>query len=113
MNYALERWDLPPVETAYGGDSGMDMAFALASGILPTAAPGGYRSMAKLLEEGAAFAPEALERFLELLQVAAVLGVIHKYPRQNRPATDLCHHLYPDTGKISTLGSVHISWIVI
>lgn len=67
----LEALALPPAEIAYVGDSGTDMAFALAAGMLPAAAPWGYRSMAELLEEGAALVPETPEGLLELLLAAA------------------------------------------
>lgn len=42
---------------AYVGDSGTDMVFARAAGMLPVAAPWGYRSREELVEQGALLVP--------------------------------------------------------
>lgn len=67
----LEALALPPAEIAYVGDSGTDMSFALAAGMLPAAAPWGYRSKGELVEQGAALVPDAPAGLLELLLSAA------------------------------------------
>lgn len=67
----LAALQLPPEEIAYVGDSGTDMAFAKAVGMLPAAAPWGYRSREELAQEGAALLPENPEGLLaQLLQRA-------------------------------------------
>jgi len=63
----LASLELPPEEIAYVGDSGTDMAFAKAVGMLPTAAPWGYRTREELEREGAALLPESPAQLLELL----------------------------------------------
>ncbi len=66
----LAALDVPPAEIAYVGDSGSDMAFARAVGMLPAAAPWGYRTREELAREGAALLPgsptELLEQILAL-----------------------------------------------
>ena len=63
----LAALGLPPEEIAYVGDSGTDMAFAKAVGMLPVAAPWGYRAREELEREGAALLPENPGQLLELL----------------------------------------------
>jgi len=63
----LERMDCRPEEIAYVGDSGTDMTFAVAVGMLPVAAPWGYRSREQLLACGARLLPKDPEELLELL----------------------------------------------
>lgn len=63
----LEALGLPPEEIAYVGDSGTDMAFARAVGMLPAAAPWGYRSRENLIENGAVLMPEEPKDLLKLL----------------------------------------------
>ncbi len=63
----LAELKLPPEEIAYVGDSGTDMAFAKGVGMLPTAAPWGYRTREELEREGAALLPESPAQLLELL----------------------------------------------
>ena len=46
----LEALGCSPSEAAYVGDSGTDMVFARAVGMLPAAAPWGYRSRQELVE---------------------------------------------------------------
>lgn len=67
VNRVLEALGLPPEEIAYVGDSGTDMAFAKAAGMLPAAAPWGYRSRENLIENGAVLVPEDPQELLELL----------------------------------------------
>lgn len=67
----LEALNLPPAEIAYVGDSGTDMAFARAAGMLPAAAPWGYRSREDLAENGAVLMPEDAGELLSLLLEAA------------------------------------------
>lgn len=63
----LAALGLPPAEIAYVGDSGTDMAFARAVGMLPAAAPWGYRSREELAREGAVLLPESPTQLLCLL----------------------------------------------
>ena len=49
----LEALGVPAAEAAYVGDSGLDMKFARAAGMLPVAAPWGYRAREELVEQGA------------------------------------------------------------
>ena len=63
----LEALELRAEEIAYVGDSGTDMAFARAAGMLPAAAAWGYRSRENLAENGAALLPEDAGELLELL----------------------------------------------
>lgn len=67
----LEMLELPASEIAYVGDSGTDMRFAREVGMLPAAAPWGYRSRQELLENGAVLAPSSPEELLALLLEAA------------------------------------------
>ena len=55
-------------EVAYAGDSGTDMVFARASGMLPVAAPWGYRSREELVEQGAVLVPGSPEELDALLE---------------------------------------------
>lgn len=64
----LEVLGLPAEEIAYVGDSGTDMTFARAAGMLPVAAPWGYRSEGELIRCGAAF---VLREAADLLALAA------------------------------------------
>lgn len=66
----LEALGLRPEAIAYVGDSGTDMTFAKAVGMLPVAAPWGYRSREELVERGAA---HVLEHPLELLEIIATM----------------------------------------
>ena len=54
----LEALGLLPEEIAYVGDSGTDMTFARAAGMLAVAAPWGYRSREDLSSCGAELMPE-------------------------------------------------------
>lgn len=49
----LDTLNLSPEEIAYVGDSNTDILFARAVGMLPVAAPWGYRSREELVEAGA------------------------------------------------------------
>jgi len=49
----LEALGVPAGEVAYVGDTGSDMTFAIAAGMVPVAAPWGYRSRETLIECGA------------------------------------------------------------
>lgn len=62
---------LPAGEVAYAGDSGTDILFAKAVGMIPAAAPWGYRSRDELVEKGALLVPENPRELGELL---AALG---------------------------------------
>ena len=53
----LEVLGLPPAEIAYAGDSGTDIDFALAVGMLSIGTPWGYRSRQELADHGAALLP--------------------------------------------------------
>ena len=55
----LARLGLPPAEIAYVGDSGTDITFALAVGMVPVGVPWGYRSRRELADRGAALLPES------------------------------------------------------
>ena len=46
-----------PEEIAYAGDSGTDIDFALAVGMLPVGTPWGYRSRQELADHGAVLLP--------------------------------------------------------
>lgn len=63
----LEALGCSPSEAAYVGDSGTDMVFARAVGMLPTAAPWGYRSREELAASGAVLMPDGPEDLLKLL----------------------------------------------
>lgn len=52
---------------AYVGDSGTDMVFARAAGMLPVAAPWGYRSREELAEQGAVLMPACPAELEDLL----------------------------------------------
>lgn len=52
---------------AYVGDSGTDMVFARAAGMLPVAAPWGYRSREELAEQGAVLMPACPAELADLL----------------------------------------------
>ena len=67
----LEALGLPAGEVAYAGDSGTDILFAKAVGMVPAAAPWGYRSRDELVEKGALLVPENPRELGELL---AALG---------------------------------------
>ena len=67
----LEALGLPAGEVAYAGDSGTDILFAKAVGMIPAAAPWGYRSREELVEKGALLVPENPRELGELL---AALG---------------------------------------
>ena len=60
--------DLPPEEIAYVGDSGTDVTFARAAGMLPVATPWGYRSREELAAAGAAYIPNDTAELLTLLK---------------------------------------------
>ena len=64
----LESLGLRPREIAYVGDSGTDMRFALAAGLLPVAAPWGYRSKEELITAGAAVLPNNPDSLPALLE---------------------------------------------
>ena len=55
----LEAFGLPAGEVAYVGDSGTDMEFARAAGMLAVAAPWGYRSREELVDRGAEIVVES------------------------------------------------------
>lgn len=67
----LEALGLPAGEVAYAGDSGTDILFAKAVGMVPAAAPWGYRAREELVEKGALLVPENPRELGELL---AALG---------------------------------------
>ena len=67
----LEALGLPAGAVAYVGDSGTDILFARAVGMIPAAAPWGYRSRDELVEKGALLVPENPRELGELL---AALG---------------------------------------
>ena len=54
----LEMLGLEPQAIAYVGDSGTDISFAKAVGMLPAAAPWGYRTRQELADQGAVLLPE-------------------------------------------------------
>ncbi len=56
---ALEALALSPADIIYVGDSGTDMVFAQNVGMLPVAAPWGYRSREELAGRGAVALPES------------------------------------------------------
>lgn len=62
---------LPAGEIAYVGDSGTDMTFAAAVGMLPAAAPWGYRSREELAGAGAALLPGDPAELCAMLLAAA------------------------------------------
>lgn len=62
----LDALRLRPDEILYVGDSGTDMTFAKAVGMVPVAAPWGYRSREELVEKGAQF---VLEQAMDLLKI--------------------------------------------
>ncbi len=63
----LDALEVPPRDIAYVGDSGTDMDFARGIGMLPVAAPWGYRSREELIAEGAAFLLHTPEELLVLM----------------------------------------------
>lgn len=63
----LEAIALPPAHIAYVGDSGTDMVFAANVGMIPVAAPWGYRSREELVQSGAAHVLEQPADLLRLL----------------------------------------------
>ena len=63
----MEALGLPAGDVAYAGDSGTDMTFALAAGMVPAAAPWGYRSRQELVEKGAVLVPDSPAEMLEML----------------------------------------------
>ncbi len=63
----LEALALSPSEIAYAGDSGTDMQFARAAGMLAAAAPWGYRSREELVAMGAELVADSPEGLLALL----------------------------------------------
>ena len=63
----LEALGCSPSEAAYVGDSGTDMVVARAVGMLPAAAPWGYRSREELAASGAVLMPDGPEDLLKLL----------------------------------------------
>lgn len=63
----LEALGCSPSEAAYVGDSGTDMVFARAVGMLPAAAPWGYSSREELAASGAVLMPDGPEDLLKLL----------------------------------------------
>lgn len=64
----LAALGLAPEEIAYVGDSGTDVVFARAAGMLPVAAPWGYRSREELAGEGAALIPGTPAELFALLE---------------------------------------------
>ena len=64
----LEAMGLAPEEMLYVGDSGTDMTFARAVGMLPVAAPWGYRSREELVDRGAAHVLTQPEDLLDILK---------------------------------------------
>lgn len=64
----LEALALSPSDIAYVGDSGTDMQFARAAGMLAAAAPWGYRSRAELVEMGAQLVADSPAGLLEQLR---------------------------------------------
>ena len=63
----LEALGCSPSEAAYVGDSGTDLVFARAVGMLPAAAPWGSRSREELAASGAVLMPDGPEDLLKLL----------------------------------------------
>lgn len=63
----LEAMSFPAAEIAYVGDSGTDMVFARAAGMLPVAAPWGYRAREELVEQGAVLVAKDAEDLMALL----------------------------------------------
>lgn len=63
----LAALGLPAGAVAYVGDSGTDIVFAKAAGMLPVAAPWGYRSREELVREGAALVPGSPAELYDLL----------------------------------------------
>ena len=63
----LEALGCSPSEAADVGDSATDMVFARAVGMLPAAAPWGYRSREELAASGAVLMPDGPEDLLKLL----------------------------------------------
>jgi len=68
----LAALGLPAGEVAYAGDSGTDIAFAKAVGMVPAAAPWGYRSREELVGAGALLAPE------DPKELGALLIALHR-----------------------------------
>ena len=68
----LESLGLKPEEIAYAGDSGTDITFALAVGMLSIGTPWGYRSRQELADRGAVLLPsspaELAEQLLERIR---------------------------------------------
>lgn len=67
----LAQLGLPPAEIAYVGDSGTDITFAKAVGMVPAAAPWGYRSRQELADRGAVLLPENPTELAEQLLALA------------------------------------------
>lgn len=65
---ALAALGCSPGETAYVGDSGTDMSFAQAAGMVPVGVPWGYRSREELAERGARALPADSRALLEVLE---------------------------------------------
>ena len=63
----LEALGFPAGEVAYVGDSGSDMTFAIAAGMVPVAVPWGYRSRENLIECGAKIVSEDCMDLLRIL----------------------------------------------
>lgn len=64
---ALAALGISPGEIAYVGDSGTDMLFAKATGMLPVGAGWGYRSREELAAQGAAKVSAGTEDLMEYL----------------------------------------------
>ena len=64
----METLKFRPEEIAYVGDSNTDILFAKALGMLPVAAPWGYRSRTELVEAGAELIAECPEDVFALLE---------------------------------------------
>ena len=63
----LEKTGLQPGDIAFVGDSGVDMTFAVNTGMLPVAAPWGFRSREQLVECGARLVADDPAHLLQLL----------------------------------------------
>lgn len=67
----LAALPFPAGEMAYVGDSGTDMRFAREVGMVPAAAPWGYRSREELVAQGALLTPENPVELLRMLLAEA------------------------------------------
>ena len=67
----LAALPFPAGEMAYVGDSGTDMRFAREVGMVPAAAPWGYRSREELVAQGAVLTPENPVELLRMLLAEA------------------------------------------